>query len=487
MKRLDLIFTGLRKMALPMLCFLPMALFSQKGGQKVIIHLRGVYDADIQVMNIQKKKYSFLPILEQTGVLGGSTASLTVPEEDLPGQFTIQVKYRIKPVDYPYPVTKSIYIGKQDVEMWINPLYSTSPDSTWFAKGEMENTSWEKFQAENGVRKEKIQLLQLFLMKYDDTKSELYTQAGKEYKKRRDDYNHWVESNASRNKDLFVSRLYQFQQIPAFSFAGSDKDRTASLLEHYFDCINLNDDLLAGTMTFNEWLTTYVNLNNEGYTTKAEVDTMLVKAARRLLEWVKKTASPKVYGFVVDYFYNGFESYDMFEGVKMLDAFANDPRCLTTKRLEIARRLAGLETLKIGSLVPEISMKDSTGNMFSLRNYKNTTPRKLVIFWSADCSHCAKTMQDLKTWYDNGHQQAVDVIAISIDETVTEVAKWKEAVKKFPGWVHLRAEGGINSKVAYDYAVLATPFLYLLSASKNTIIGIPDDVKELNAMIVDPY
>ena len=81
----------------------------------------------------------------------------------------------------------------------------------------------------------------------------------------------------------------------------------------------------------------------------------------------------------------------------------------------------------------------------------------------------------------------MDVIAVSVDETEPEIAKWHQAIKELPGWIHLRAEGGINSKVAYDYAVLATPYMYLIGASKNTIIGVPEDVPQLNAMMIDPF
>jgi hypothetical protein len=459
---------------------------SQEPGRKLIIHLRGVYDANIEVLRLQKKKYDFLPNVSRSGVKGGSTVTLGIPAKELPGQFTVQFKYRLKESDYPYPAQRTLFIGNQDVEIWISPIYGNNPDSTWFAKGETENNTYEAFMNENSKRRGKVNLLQMLLLQYDDTDSELYRVAQHEYDKRRNEYNNWVTAMTQKHSELFVGRLFQFQYIPAFSFTGTEKERTQSLIDHYFEGINLNDELLAGTRDFNDWLTMYVNLNNDMYTDKAQADTMLVKAARRLVEHARQTASPKVYGFVVDYFYTGFETYDMPEGVKMLDAYAQDPRCLTTKRLEIQRRLAGLEALKIDAPAPEIAVKDTTGNDFSLHGYRGKTSRKLLLFWSADCAHCMQLVQELKTWCDN-HPAMIDVIAMSLDQTDTEVAKWNENIKQLTGWVHLRAPEGINSKVAYDYAVLATPYMYLISATKNTIIGIPDDIPQLNAMVINPY
>jgi hypothetical protein len=48
---------------------------------------------------------------------------------------------------------------------------------------------------------------------------------------------------------------------------------------------------------------------------------------------------------MVDYFYKGFESNNIPDGTKVLKPYLNDPNCLTSKRMEIERRLKGIETL----------------------------------------------------------------------------------------------------------------------------------------------
>ena len=115
---------------------------SQEPGRKLIIHLRGVYDANIEVLRLQKKKYDFLPNVSRSGVKGGSTVTLGIPAKELPGQFTVQFKYRLKESDYPYPAQRTLFIGNQDVEIWISPIYGNNHDSTWFAKGETENNTY---------------------------------------------------------------------------------------------------------------------------------------------------------------------------------------------------------------------------------------------------------------------------------------------------------------------------------------------------------
>jgi hypothetical protein len=49
--------------------------------------------------------------------------------------------------------------------------------------------------------------------------------------------------------------------------------------------------------------------------------------------------------------------------------------------------------------------------------------------------------------------------------------------------MHLRPEGGINSREAKDYFILSTPFMVLVDARTNTIVGLPENVNELSALL----
>lgn len=332
----------------------PLTTMGQPTDRRVTIHLRGVYDASIIVMSMQKKTGKFLPIIEQPAIKSGTTSVITIPAKELPGQFTFQFKYRQKESDYPYPSERILFVYEQDIELFINPPYGNNPDSTRFAAGELENTMYEKFMMENSDKKKQISLLQMFLIQYDDVESDFYNQGEREYEKRRTDYNNWISNTSSYFSKLYVCRFFQFQHIPPFEFKGTEKDRTQSMIDNYFEGIDLSDSLIAGIKDFNDWLTNYINLNAGLYTNQEESDTMLVKAAQKMVEHGKKYGHPKVYGFIVDYFYTGFEMYNMLNGIKMLEPYSNDPSCLTTKRIEINRRLAGMESLKPGVRVPEI-------------------------------------------------------------------------------------------------------------------------------------
>lgn len=82
-------------------------------------------------------------------------------------------------------------------------------------------------------------------------------------------------------------------------------------------------------------------------------------------------------------------------------------------------------------------------------------------------------------------QQKLRVVAISLDETETEIKSYNEKIKELKGWLHLHAAEGVRSKVAADYYVLATPVMVLLDAKTKKIVGVPDTLNELIAALRD--
>src|SRR4030042_418031 len=187
---------------------------------------------------------------------------------------------------------------------------------------------------------------------------------------------------------------------------------------------------------------------------------------------------------MVDYFFNGYESFNIEKGIKMLQPFLDDPDCLTSKRQEINKRLKGIETLVPGTIVPNITMTDAEGKPFDLNNWKTEKKQILLLFWSADCSHCEETVGKLNSSYqDMEVKQALDIVAISVDETSDEIQKWENKITELKGWTHLRAEEGLRSKVANDYYILGVPVMILLDAKPKEITALPDTIEQLNKFL----
>ncbi|MEI6888855.1 MAG: peroxiredoxin family protein [Bacteroidales bacterium] len=450
----------------------------------ITIHLRGVYDSKISLLALSAAG-TFKPISELQGIKDGETTIVSVSENYLPGEFVLRFDYKEKESGTPYPSEKYLFIGDQNLELWMSPKYCNNADSSYFQKDEKENAAFVVFSKENGRQKEKLGLLQNFLMNYDDNNSTFYQEGIKEYELRRITYNQWLKNRVVKDKALFVSNLYLFQYLPQISFQGRESDRIQSLITHYFDGMDFTDPLVIKTAEMNKWIDGYVNLYGQSATTIALRDSLFPAAGKTAIEKARQ-GNPRVYGWMVDYFYRGYETNGITAGMKILEPYLNDSTCLTSKRQEISRRLKGMATLFTGSIAPDIGLKDNDNNPFEL--YKTETQCKyiLILFWSAGCSHCMETVNALyPRQQQTDIQQKLRVVAISLDETETEIKSYNEKIKELKGWLHLHAAEGVRSKVAADYYVLATPVMVLLDAKTKKIVGVPDTLNELIAALRD--
>ncbi len=444
----------------------------------VIVHLRGVAESRISVIPLTGSK-AFKSIVEGSGVKNNETVFLVVPKQYLPGEFMLQFDSKKEPSDKPVTSQKNIFINNQDLELWINPNYA---DSIRFQQGELENNAFVQFSKQNEKKRQQLAVLHDFLMNYGAIQSGFYQQALKEYEQQRGAHNQSLRSAEKRDKNLFVSSIYQLNYIPTTPFTGSEPDKIKGVIQHYFDGMDFRDTLVIRTAEMIKWMDAYVNLYSRLCTTKALRDSLLPAAARQAIEKAKG-GHPLVYGWMVDYFYRGFESNQLPEGLKVLEPYTRDPNCLTSKRLQIEKRLLGMQLLTVGAKAPNIILKDAAGNLFDLSTTQPVAGRILLLFYSSGCSHCTDLIKELKPWFDElPVLTRPEVVAVSLDDNETDIKNWGSLISGLPEWKHLRAEG-INSPVANDYFLLSTPVMILLDSHTKEIMALPSSFTELKTNI----
>ena len=127
---------------------LPFLLTAQNRDIRIKIHIRGVYECNISVLALNGSQ-TFKPILREQVIQNGETSNFLVPKEKLPGEFVLRFDYKKTVGNAPYPSERNILINDQDLDIWINPEFCNTTDSTWFQDGEKENSAWIKFIREN--------------------------------------------------------------------------------------------------------------------------------------------------------------------------------------------------------------------------------------------------------------------------------------------------------------------------------------------------
>jgi thiol-disulfide isomerase/thioredoxin len=474
----------LKNIFITFLLFSYITLYPESGySQEISIHLRGVYESKISLLPLVGKD-ALKPLIIVDSIKNGATAKLNVPDEYLPGEFVLRFDYKEKPTSTPYPSEKRIIISDQDLELWVHPIYCNNTDSTWFQDNERENNTYSWFLQENSVKVRVLGLLQGFLLNYDDNSSKFYVKGIKEYKKRWTIYNQWISTMSEEYKDMYVSNLFGFNHIPMINWRGSEADRKQSLRDNYFEGMDFTKPLILKTSKMKEWMDAYVNLYGELATNIILRDSLFTHAGKKAIEKARQGHS-EVYGWMVDYFFNGFESFNIEEGIKMLEPYLNDPDCLTTKRQKIIKRLNGIKTLVPGTTAPNIIMNDAENRPFELYTYQTEKKYLLILFWSGDCGHCIETIGQLYPWSQRADiQQGLDVMAISLDETDIEIESWQQKIRGLKGWNHLPAKEGVRSKAANDYSILSIPVMFLLNAKTREIIGLPENIKEMEGLML---
>jgi len=442
------------------------------------INLRGVAESNITLLPLVGAN-AFKSIVAKEGVRNGTTTSFSVPHSELPGEFVLHFETKEKELSTPSSSERRLFISGQNLELWVNPPFCNNNDSTWFQKGEKENTAYNQFALECGKEKAQISRLQNFIMNNRNSSSTLYQQGLKEYEKRLSQYNRWILAQATLHSDLFVSHTFRFQYLPMLALERNEAGKVQSVLDHYFDGIDFKDPLLLKTANLKEWMDGYVNIYGNMSKTEALRDSLFTLAGKNSIEQAR-AGNPKIYGWMVDYFYAGYEAFGIRKGMAMLQKYIDDPKCLTSKKQQIIKRVDSMTRLAVGTLAPDFSINGLDGSIFNFHAYKGKAKYKLLLFWSADCEHCQQFIREIKPWYqDAANHQKLDLIALSVDDTEAEVSQWGKTLKDLPGWIHLRAKGGIRSTIANQYAILSTPVMFLVDSQSNRIRALPDNLQQL--------
>lgn len=464
-----------------LILFTSAALVAQSGARTLTIHLRGVAGSDFSILP-QSGPHAFKVIALQKGIERGGTAKITIPEDYLPGQFVLRSDYRENSKSDPYPSEKQVIIGEENVEIWLHPMHVHHPDSTWYSRDEKENRTYEAFLAENQKRKETLLVLQDFLLKYPHHRSPVFRKAGKEFSRLRKAHTAWLNERRKKDAVLFCSRIYAFERVPDVDFAQPESSRKAEYREHYLEGVDFSDPLIIRTAEMRKWMDTYVNLHGELVRSEDQVDSVFTAAGRKAIE-AAKPGNPLVYGWMVDYFYQGYERFGLSGGMTMLGAYLEDPNCMTEKRRAIEKRLRGLASMVPGTPAPDFSITDSTGNVRQFSG-EGSTEFKLVLFWSASCGHCLETVSSLYPYsMREDIRNRMTVYAVSVDESEEEIAKWNTEKALRSGWIHHREEGGVNSELANAYSILSTPTFFLVRSSDGTLAAVPKSVEDLRKFL----
>ena len=191
----------------------------------------------------------------------------------------------------------------------------------------------------------------------------------------------------------------------------------------------------------------------------------------------KAKVNQLVYRHITEYLIDGFKKFG-FD--KILDYIVEnyvikDDLCLDVKTEgTIQRRIEQAKLFKIGSIVPNILLPDSSGKQIELN--KIIADKLLIIFYASWCPHCKELMPKLKELYNAQSQKQFEVLAVSLDSDRKE---WINFIKNnCTDWLNVSDLKGWDGQAAENYFIYATPTMFLIDRNKK-IIGKPISIQDM--------
>ena len=125
-----------------------------------------------------------------------------------------------------------------------------------------------------------------------------------------------------------------------------------------------------------------------------------------------------VYTHIVEYLLDGFKKFGFDNVINYIveNYVIKDDLCLDQKLSStLERRIQQARNFKIGNIVPNIILPDSSGNLIDLN--KINSEKTLIIFYASWCPHCQTLLPEVYEFYKNQKEKKIEVLAVSIDSS----------------------------------------------------------------------
>lgn len=128
--------------------------------------------------------------------------------------------------------------------------------------------------------------------------------------------------------------------------------------------------------------------------------------------------------------------------------------------LAVTAVLSAQTTLQVGTMAPDISLKDKNGEMIRLSEHRGSLT--IVHFWASWSKACKPMNQFLVQSYSKYRKEGLEIFSVSIDK---KARTWLEEIAQQKlNWPHHVSDfkGMVYSKPAKDYKIYEVPSIFLL-------------------------
>lgn len=132
--------------------------------------------------------------------------------------------------------------------------------------------------------------------------------------------------------------------------------------------------------------------------------------------------------------------------------------------------------LTIGDQAPDFSFKD-INNTYTLSEIAAKKPYTLLVFWSATCSHCLKSMPKLEKLMKD--QKDFEIVAIGLE---SDIRPWNSEHQYYAEFTHGIKLKKWENPIVQTYHLKATPGYFILN-NKMEIIALPYELENIEKFL----
>jgi thiol-disulfide isomerase/thioredoxin len=155
---------------------------------------------------------------------------------------------------------------------------------------------------------------------------------------------------------------------------------------------------------------------------------------------------------------DGFQNYSFEQAERVYELYGKESSTPYLREI-LAKYYAAVSSLKPGTPSPGFSLKDETGNVVSLSDFKGKVV--YIDFWGVTCGPC---IYDIKNHVPGLHKKYENKNVVFINICVdSNERQWKQALKQYKiNGINLIAEGWGKNPVCMAYNVTGIPHYVLI-------------------------
>jgi thiol-disulfide isomerase/thioredoxin len=370
-----------------------------------------------------------------------------------------------------YQIENNLYVefiyNKENIEFSFNP--NKPVESIVFSRSD-DNKIYQKYYKFVSAQQGVIDSLQVVYFRSKDPK--LDRQTVKNYQRSVAE----LQKAQTNYEEISKGKIaYHFIKASAQYYAPSPFKNPQDYIEevklHFFDAIDMTDQVLSNSTFINDRLLDYVFYLNQANSLESR-NRLQKEAIENSIQRISKN-----FNLQKNFEESLLQKYAQNENIKMIEfVIKNYYNLLPDKYQDIAlmnKIQAALKTV-VGAEAPDFSWEENgiNKNLYS----QIGSEYYIVVFFSSGCPHCQKQIPEFYTFIKD--VENVRVIAIGLED---EKEPWEKMISNFNEFTNILDLDKWNSKKAKDYGISSIPSYFVLDANK-TILAKPNDFEDLKAM-----